>query len=50
MIELGVIVLSLLDSKGSLIVKDVLKLFIKEMINEVYKIKYDCKELSILGD
>lgn len=49
-IELGAIVLSLSDSKGSLIVKDASKPFTKEMINEVYKIKYDRKELSTLGD
>ena len=48
--ELGAIVLSLSDSKGALLVKDKSKPYTKEMIQEVYKIKYDRKELSTLGD
>jgi glutamate dehydrogenase (NADP+) len=48
--ELGATVLSLSDSKGSLVVKDPSKPFTKEIIEKVYKIKYDRKELSSLGD
>lgn len=48
--ELGAVVLSLSDSKGSLIAKDPSKPYTKEMIEEVYKIKYERKELSTLGD
>lgn len=48
--ELGATILSLSDSKGSLIVKDKSKGYTKEWIQEVYKIKYDRKELNALGD
>lgn len=48
--ELGAVILSLSDSKGSLIVKDAAKPYTKEMIEQVFKIKYDRKELSTLGD
>lgn len=47
--ELGATVLSLSDSKGSLIATGD-EGYTKEMIQEVYKIKYDRKELSTLGD
>ncbi|PWN92007.1 glutamate dehydrogenase [Acaromyces ingoldii] len=49
LMELGATVLSLSDSKGSLIAKDEAG-YTKEQIQEVYKIKYDRKELSTLGD
>lgn len=48
--ELGATVLSLSDSKGSLIVKDPSKPFTKEDIEAVYKIKYDRGEVSTLED
>jgi len=47
--ELGATVLSLSDSKGSLIATGD-EGYTKEMIEEVYKIKYERKELSTLGD
>ncbi|KAL9936675.1 hypothetical protein V8E36_004743 [Tilletia maclaganii] len=49
-IELGGIVLSLSDSKGSLVVKDPSKGFTKETIAKVFEIKNARKELSTLGD
>lgn len=47
--ELGATVLSLSDSKGSLIATDEAG-YTKELIEQVYKIKFDRKELSTLGD
>jgi glutamate dehydrogenase (NADP+) len=49
-IELGAVVLSLSDSKGAMTVNDPSKPFTKEMVEEVYKIKFNRKELSTLGD
>ncbi|CAD6964372.1 unnamed protein product, partial [Tilletia controversa] len=48
--ELGGVVLSLSDSKGTMLAKDTSKGFTKEMIEKVYEIKTARKELSTLGD
>lgn len=47
--ELGGTVLTLSDSKGSLVVKEG-EAFTEQMIKDVYQIKYDKQELSTLGD
>ncbi|KAK0536151.1 NADP-dependent glutamate dehydrogenase, partial [Tilletia horrida] len=48
--EKGGIVLSLSDSKGTMLAKDTSKGFSKEMIEKVFEIKTARKELSTLGD